>query len=311
MNKIFVHEPVLLQEVIEHLNINADGNYVDATFGRGGHSRAILENLGPQGRLIALDRDLDAVAVAKERFADEPRFEIFHAAFSELKTVLTDLNLAGKVSGILLDLGVSSPQLEDVARGFSFSKEGPLDMRMDKTQKQTAATWLNKAREEEIADVIKTYGEERYARRIAKAIVTERKNNAIETTKQLTRIVTKACPTRERDKSPATRTFLAIRIFINKELEEVKQVLPQAVDVLKKGGRLCVISFHSLEDRIVKRFMREQARGPIVPKHIPLTQGVPNPRLSIIQRVIRPSPDEMLKNPRARSALLRVGEKVV
>ena len=305
------HKTVLLQEAVDALAIRADsrraeGSYVDATFGRGGHSRLILERLGAHGRLIALDRDPQAVAAAT-RISDA-RFCAVHASFAELAGVLERLGLEG-VDGVLLDLGVSSPQLDDAARGFSFRRDGPLDMRMDTSQGQTAAQWLETASEAEIREVIRDYGEERFAKQIAKAIVAARQGGPIVTTGQLAAIVGAAVRTREKSKDPATRTFQAVRIYLNQELAHLSLALPQILELLNPGARLAVISFHSLEDRIVKRFMRDAARAD-VPIRLPLRESeLPQPRLRLIGKPLRASAQEIAANPRARSATLRVAER--
>ena len=300
------HQTVLLEEAIDALAIRADGAYVDATFGRGGHSRLILDRLGPRGRLVAFDKDPEAVAVAT-RISDA-RFSVVHASFAELAGVLDRLGLEG-VDGVLLDLGVSSPQLDDAARGFSFRRGGPLDMRMDTSRGQTAAQWLETASEAEIREVIRDYGEERFAKQIAKAIVAARQGGPVVTTGQLAAIVGAAVRTREKHKDPATRTFQAVRIYLNQELAHLSLALPQILDLLTPGGRLVVISFHSLEDRIVKRFMRDAARAD-VPIRLPLRESeLPQPRLRLIGKPVRPSAEEIAANPRARSATLRVAER--
>ena len=302
------HEPVLRKEAVAALNIRPDGIYVDATFGRGGHARAILEQLGPDGRLLALDRDPQAVASAKQQFADEVRLTIVHAPFSMLGRVVDERGWRGRVNGILFDLGVSSPQLDEPARGFSFRSEGPLDMRMDTTRGESAADWLNRAGEQEIADVLYQLGEERYARRIARAILRTREATPIATTKQLAEIVAGSVPTRERSKDPATRSFQAIRLHINRELDELRETLPQALDVLAPHGRLVVISFHSLEDRIVKQFMRTQEKGKELPLDLPVRHIEIQSRLKVIGKALRADEEEVRRNPRARSAVLRIAE---
>jgi 16S rRNA (cytosine1402-N4)-methyltransferase len=300
------HQTVLLEEAIDALAIRAAGSYVDATFGRGGHSRLILGRLGPRGRLVAFDKDPEAVAVATS--ISDARFSAVHASFAELAGVLERLGLEG-VDGVLLDLGVSSPQLDDAGRGFSFRRDGPLDMRMDTSRGQTAAQWLETASEAEIREVIRDYGEERFAKQIAKAIVAARQRGPVVTTGQLADIVGAAVRTREKHKDPATRTFQAIRIYLNQELAHLSLALPQILDLLTPGGRLAVISFHSLEDRMVKRFMREAARAD-VPIRLPLRASeLPQPRLRLIGKAVRPSAEEIASNPRARSATLRVAER--
>ena len=298
-----MHEPVLLSEAMEVLALRADGLYVDGTFGRGGHSHAILERLGPTGRLIALDRDPAAEGAA--RAIRDPRFTFVRASFSALADVLA----GRKAHGMLFDLGVSSPQLEDPGRGFSFRHDGPLDMRMDPQTGEPAAAWLARAEEQQIREVIRDYGEERFAKQIAAAIVAARRREPILRTRQLADLVAKAVRTREPRQDPATRTFQALRIHVNRELEEVSLMLPQAAKHLEQGGRLVVISFHSLEDRIVKRFMQAAAR-PVVPRRLPLREAeMPQPALRIVGRPVRPSEQETRRNPRARSAILRVAER--
>lgn len=308
---VYTHRPVMLAEVVEALNIMPEGRYVDATFGRGGHARAIVEKLGPQGRLLALDRDPQAVAEARRFAAKDARVTVAHAPFSSLAQEVARMGWTGQVNGLLLDLGVSSPQLDDASRGFSFRSEGPLDMRMDSGTGASAAEWLALAAEEDIARVLYEYGEERYARRIARAICAAREVDAIVTTRQLAELVAKAVPTRERHKDPATRTFQALRIQINDELSEVSACLDQASEVLAKDGRLAVISFHSLEDRIVKRFMRDAERGPVLPSKLPVrhdesVRGV----FERVGKAQRASGIETSANPRARSAVLRVAQRI-
>ena len=296
-----MHEPVLAHEAIEALAVRPDGVYVDGTFGRGGHSRLILERLGAAGRLIALDRDPQAAEAA--RAIDDPRFTFFKTRFSELSMV------PAGVQGMLFDLGVSSPQLEDPARGFSFRHDGPLDMRMDPEAGMSAAEWLAKAEEEELRGVIRDYGEERFAQQIAAKIVAARRISPIVRTRQLADLVAQAVRTREPGQDPATRTFQALRIHVNRELEEVSLMLPQALERLAPQGRLGVISFHSLEDRIVKRFLQRAAR-PEVPRKLPLKASeMPQPLVRIVGRAQRASPAETRRNPRARSATLRVAER--
>ncbi|PKO68330.1 MAG: 16S rRNA (cytosine(1402)-N(4))-methyltransferase [Betaproteobacteria bacterium HGW-Betaproteobacteria-14] len=302
------HRTVLLEEAVDALAVKPDGVYVDATFGRGGHSRLILERLNGQGRLIALDRDPAAVEAGRQ-IAD-PRLKVIHAAFSDLRAV-QEAEAVERVDGVLLDLGVSSPQLDEAQRGFSFRLDAPLDMRMDTSRGQTAAEWLAQASRQQLAEVIKNYGEERFANAVAKAIVAARAGGAIATTRQLAEIVASAVRTREQGQHPATRSFQAIRIHVNQELEELSLVLPQAVDTLDSGGRLAVISFHSLEDRIVKRFLRDAARPPQLPARLPLRAAeLPPPRLKLVGKPIIPAAAEVAANPRARSAVLRVAERI-
>ena len=302
------HVPVLAKEAIEALAINPDGVYVDGTFGRGGHSRLVLERLSPKGRLIALDRDPDAVSAGKE--IEDARLTLVRAPFSRMADVLDGLGV-DKVDGILLDIGVSSPQLDEAERGFSFRLEGPLDMRMDPDSGMSAAEWIAQADEGEMTEVIKRYGEERFARQIAHAIAAARKVSPIRTTGELAQIVAGAVRKREPGQHPATRTFQAIRIYLNHELEELEAVLPEAVQRLKPGGRLAVISFHSLEDRIVKRFMRDEERGEEPPRGLPVRAADIRPgRLRRAGKAIRAGEEETRANPRARSAVLRVAERV-
>lgn len=305
------HLPILLKEVIEGLAIRANGVYVDATFGRGGHSLAILNYLGPNGRLIALDKDPEAVAMAKKNFSKDSRFSIEQASFAELIGIVKQYDYEGEVNGIVLDLGISSPQLEDPKRGFSFTKEGPLDMRMDTTKGMDAATWINRAQAHEIARILREYGEERYANRIARVIVHEREKKKIMTTTQLAAVIAKANPSREQKKHPATRSFQAIRIFINHELEDLKKVLEQSLGAMSVGGRICVISFHSLEDRIVKQFIQRESQGEKYPPDLPIKEIAIKKRLRKVGSLIRPTAEEVAKNWRARSARLRIAEKVV
>ncbi|GAB4358056.1 MAG: 16S rRNA (cytosine(1402)-N(4))-methyltransferase RsmH [Gammaproteobacteria bacterium] len=304
------HHPVLLEEALEALAIEPAGVYIDGTFGRGGHSRAILQRLGPEGRLLAIDKDPAAVRVAGDELADDQRFTIQRGSYAMLKRMADEAGVTGRVMGLLLDLGVSSPQLDEAERGFSFLKDGPLDMRMDPDGGPSAAEWLASATEREIARVLKEYGEERYARRIARAIANARARSAIRRTQQLAEIVAAANPKWEAGKHPATRTFQAIRIHINRELEELQAALEQAVEVLAIGGRLVVISFHSLEDRLVKRFIQREARGGDLPPDLPLTQEQIPVRLRAVGRAIRPTEAEIDRNPRSRSATLRVAERI-
>lgn len=303
------HQPVMLGEVIQHLAVKPDGIYVDATFGRGGHSAEILKQLGPKGRLIAIDKDPEAVAFAKQRFAGEPRFSIQHGSFAQLQRVIEEQGLMGKIDGIFFDLGVSSPQLDDADRGFSFMRDGKLDMRMNSEAGMDAATYLAKVSEAELVRILFEYGEEKFARRIAKAIVEKRKETPITTTKQLSEIVSAAIPVWQKGKHPATRAFLAIRIEVNHELEDIKQALAQSLEALARGGKLVVISFHSLEDRIVKRFIQDQEKGGDFPRGLPVTQDQIRPRMKRLSRAIMPSVEEISANPRARSAVLRIAEK--
>jgi 16S rRNA (cytosine1402-N4)-methyltransferase len=304
------HQPVLLNEVLQGLAVRPDGVYVDGTFGRGGHAGAILSLLGPEGRLLAMDKDPAAVESAERQFGGDPRFEIEQGAFTMLSRMVAERELGGHINGLLLDLGVSSPQLDDASRGFSFSMSGPLDMRMDPTSGISAAQWLETASERDIAHVLKTFGEERFARRIARSIVATRHTNPLRTTAQLAELIAAAVPVYEQHKHPATRSFQAIRIFINHELDDIRDVLHQVPDVLAPQGRLAVISFHSLEDRIVKRFIRDEFRGEAPPPEFPLAGMDYRPRMRPVGKAIRPGDAEVSSNPRARSAVLRVAERL-
>ena len=302
------HVPVLAQEAVVALAIRPDGVYVDGTFGRGGHSRLILERLGAGGRLIALDRDPDAIRAGESQ--RDARLTLVRSPFSRLAAVLDELG-EKQVAGILLDIGVSSPQLDDATRGFSFRFDAPLDMRMDPGSGLSAADWLATAAEEEISEVIRTYGEERFAKSIARALVAARQNEAIRSTGQLASLIAAAVKRREPGQHPATRSFQAIRIYLNRELEELSAVLPQCVDRLQPGGRLAVISFHSLEDRIVKRFMRDESLGEQAPRRLPIPAAMLKPgRLKLVGRAQHATDAEVAANPRARSAVLRVAERM-
>lgn len=304
------HAPVLLQETVEQLCIRSDGLYVDGTFGRGGHSREILERLGPEGRLLAIDRDPEAVTEGESLAAADERFEIERGNFGELRGLLQKRGWSGRVDGILLDVGVSSPQLDAAERGFSFQADGPLDMRMDPATGQSARDWLNSATEESIRKVLQRYGEERAAPRIARAICARRQERAIETTTDLAELIESVVRRKPGAKHPATKTFQAIRIYINDELTALQAGLAQALDALGPGGRLCVISFHSLEDRIAKRFLRDNARVDPALARLPEVPASAQPRLRLPTRAIRAGDDEVARNPRARSATLRVGERL-
>ena len=311
---INVHKPVLLDEVLEALNIHADGFYIDGTFGRGGHSHEIIKRLGSKGRLLAFDKDPDAVRSVGNKLMQDERFEIVNGSFTMLMQHIKGNEIEEQVSGILFDFGVSSPQLDDAQRGFSFRFDAPLDMRMNPSEGQTVAEWLNHAKETEIANVIYKYGEERASRRIAKTIVNTRVENPITTTRQLADLVRRVIPPRKNGKKsgdihPATKTFQALRIYINRELEEIREVLPQAVNVLCSGGRLVAISFHSLEDRIVKRFMRDQSTPKKYPSELPIMPDISDIQLKLIGKKIRATKQEIDKNTRSRSATLRVAER--
>ena len=304
------HVTVLLNEAVEALISNPDGFYIDGTFGRGGHSALILKQLSPQGRLLAIDKDMAAIATATERFSNDARFAIAHDSFASLKSLVAERGLMGKVQGVLLDLGVSSPQLDEAERGFSFMQDGPLDMRMDQTRGQSAADWVNTASEDEIAWVLKEYGEERFAKRMARALVNERQKNPFSRTGHLAEVIKAANPAWEKGKHPATRAFQAIRIQVNRELEDLETVLVQALEVLAPGGRLVVISFHSLEDRLVKRFIRQQEQGDPVPKGLPLREEQLHKTMRSLGKAIKASDAEVDENVRSRSAVMRVAEKL-
>jgi 16S rRNA (cytosine1402-N4)-methyltransferase len=305
-----VHQAVMLEEAISALNIKSDGIYLDATYGRGGHTRAILARLGPKAKLLVMDKDPQAIADALLLAASDPRVEVFAGSFSEISNFCTQKNVMQRVDGILFDLGVSSPQLDESERGFSFMREGPLDMRMDPTTGVSVAQWLATAKENDIAQVLKDLGEEKFSKRVANAIITYRQNNPIITTRQLANIVSEAIPFKEKNKHPATRSFQALRIFINRELEDLSAALAQVLAVLAPFGRLAVISFHSLEDRIVKQFIAQQARGDDFPQRMPIKHLDLKPKLRSIGKAIKPTDQEINFNVRARSAVLRVAEKL-
>lgn len=303
------HVPVLLGPVLEGLKIKPDGCYVDGTFGRGGHSREILKQLGSGGRLIAIDRDPQAIASAPVSLTDDPRFELVRGEIAQLKTIISERGLDGRVDGLLFDLGVSSPQLDEAERGFSFMRDGPLDMRMDPDSGTSASEWLATVDERELKQVLRKYGEENNAVRIARAIVRAREAAPVSRTAQLARIVEEASPRRGQRIHPATRTFQAIRIAVNKELEQLEAVLRQSVDVMRQGARLCVISFHSLEDRIVKRFMREASRETEQYRGMPDVPEEFRPKLRTVGKAISATDLEIDANRRARSAHLRIAER--
>jgi 16S rRNA (cytosine1402-N4)-methyltransferase len=304
------HQPILLAETLIALKVQPNGVYLDATFGRGGHTAAILEQLGPQGRLLALDRDPAAEQCAAMRFGADPRFTFVRTAFSCVDQVVKEYGWMSQIAGVLLDLGVSSPQLDDPDRGFSFSQDGPLDMRMDPDTGYSAAAWLHRVSESKLEQVLTEFGEERFHRRVAHALIEARQAAPITRTAQLAAIVAAAVPTREPGKHPATRTFQAIRIAVNDELQELKAVLTGILPALAPGGRLAVLSFHSLEDRVVKRFLREQARGRELPLDLPVMGAAEGMTLRLIGRAIRAGAVEIASNPRARSAVLRIAERL-
>ncbi|PAY02756.1 16S rRNA (cytosine(1402)-N(4))-methyltransferase [Pseudoalteromonas sp. HM-SA03] len=310
MSEEFKHISVLMTETLDALAINPEGIYIDGTFGRGGHSGEILKRLST-GRLQAIDQDPQAIKAA-EKFADDARFSIARSRFSQIKSVAEQAGILGQVDGILLDIGVSSPQLDDADRGFSFMKDGPLDMRMDPDSGRSAAQWLAEAELEEMVFVIKKYGEEKFATRIARKVIEVREHTAITTTAQLAQLIDEAVPVKDKHKHPATRTFQAIRIYINSELEEIQTALQASLEVLKPGGRLVVISFHSLEDRIVKQFIKKQSKGEAIPRGLPLTdeQLKQNLTLKAVGKAVKPSDAEIAQNPRSRSSVLRVAEKL-
>ena len=311
MEPQITHHAVLLEEAVKALVINPDGFYIDCTFGRGGHSRAILEQLSDKGRLLGFDKDPQAIEVAMTLKQQDARFDIVHDSFSLLKQEVVQRGLEGKVTGILMDLGVSSPQLDQAERGFSFMHNGPLDMRMNTSKGVTAAQWIANTKEDDMVWAFKAYGEERYAKRIARAIVSKRAEMAIETTKQLATIISEAHPRWEKHKHPATRCFQAIRIAINSELDDLQATLVQSLDSLAIAGRLVVISFHSLEDRIVKRFIQEQEKGQDFPAGLPITEDMINGRMKKVGKFIKAGEEELERNNRARSAVMRVAEKLL
>ncbi|BES72686.1 16S rRNA (cytosine(1402)-N(4))-methyltransferase RsmH [Marinobacter nanhaiticus D15-8W] len=302
------HLSVLLEEAVEAMVADASGRYVDGTFGRGGHSRQVLARLGEHGELIGIDKDPEAISVGEQLASEDRRFHICHGSFAELDRFVADAGWGG-ISGMLMDLGVSSPQLDDATRGFSFMRNGPLDMRMNPQQAPSAAEWLNTAKEKDIADVIWRYGEERFSRRIARAVVERRVEEPLATTRELAELVSAAVPRKEKHKHPATRTFQAVRMFINRELDDLEAGLKLAAHLLEPGGRLVVISFHSLEDRMVKRFMRDLARGPQLPRGLPVTADQAESDFRLIGKAIKAETDEVTDNVRARSAVMRILER--
>ncbi|AUD78280.1 16S rRNA (cytosine(1402)-N(4))-methyltransferase [Kangiella profundi] len=304
------HDSVLLNEAVEALVIDPNGIYIDCTFGRGGHSRAILSHLSQEGRLVGFDKDLQAIAVGEQLQQEDHRFSIVHESFSLLEQEVSKRGWVGEVTGVLMDLGVSSPQLDQAERGFSFMQDGPLDMRMDTTRGQTAAQWVANTDEEDMVWTFKTYGEERYAKRIARAIVEKRAKTPITRTKELADIISEAHPRWEKHKHPATRCFQAIRIAVNRELDDLRDTLEQALNILKVGGRLVAISFHSLEDRIVKQFIQRQEKGQDFPPGLPITEDMINRRMKKVGKFTKAGESELERNVRARSAVMRVAEKL-
>lgn len=308
-NAEYQHITVLLNEAVDALAVREDGIYVDGTFGRGGHSRLILSRLGSQGRLIVFDKDPQAIEAAQKLAEQDGRVTVVHDGFSSFQTTLDRLGIE-EIDGALFDLGISSPQIDDGARGFSFRFDAPLDMRMDPTRGMSAAEWIATASEQDLHEVIKNYGEERFSRQIARAIVAQRTESPIDTTRKLAQLVAQNVRTRERGQDPATRTFQAVRIFINRELEEVEAVLPQVMGRLKQGGRLAVIAFHSLEDRLVKQFVKKYSQHPPLPRWAAVKEAdLPLPPLKAVGKAIKPGVEETASNPRARSAVLRVAER--
>ena len=304
-----VHIPVLKREALDALNIQRGGTYVDATLGRAGHAQSIAESIGDSGRLIAIDRDPRAIELGEQVFAQDSRVQILHGEFNQMKRLISDNTDIQFLDGVLMDLGVSSPQLDQAERGFSFMRDGALDMRMDPTHGESAAQWLEKVEERDLMMVLFDLGEEKFARRIARAIVEARTEAVIDSTLQLVAIIEQAIPKKEKNKHPATRTFQAIRLHVNQELFQVSSALPQAVELLSEGGRLAVISFHSLEDRIVKRFIRELSTPNLPPKNIPVSEDAYLTPLKAIGKAIKPSKQEVLDNPRSRSSVLRVAQR--
>jgi 16S rRNA (cytosine1402-N4)-methyltransferase len=304
------HTTVLLHEAVDALVIDPDGFYVDGTFGRGGHAAELLSKLSPQGSVVAIDKDPQAIAEGQVRFSEDTRLQLVHGTFADLSEIVAQMGKTGELSGVLLDLGVSSPQIDQAERGFSFMRDGPLDMRMDTSKGLSAAEWIASADEQEIARVIKEYGEERFARRMASAVVKEREKTPITRTVQLAGILAAAHPAWERGRHPATKAFQAIRIFINRELDDLEALLAQIIDTLKVGGRLVVISFHSLEDRRVKRFIRDQEQGIKLPKNLPIRDVDRGVRLIKVGKAVKPAVSEVDGNVRSRSAVMRTAERV-
>lgn len=309
METLYGHVSVLLEEALDGLAVRPGGLYIDGTFGRGGHSRAVLARLSDEGRLIGFDKDPEAIRVGAQLAAEDGRFVVIQSSFADMAQALRQRGLHGQVDGVLLDLGVSSPQLDDAERGFSFMHDGPLDMRMDPTSGQSAAEWINSAAEEDIATVLKEYGEERFAKRMARAVTTRRTQQPFTRTGDLAEVLKEANPAWEKHKHPATRAFQGIRIFINRELDDLADGLKAALEVLAPGGRLAVISFHSLEDRMVKLFMRQEAKGVPLPRDLPIRAADIQVSINLVGKAIKPSAAEVAANPRARSAVLRIAEK--
>ena len=307
---VMQHQSVLLEQSVAALVRDRNGFYIDGTFGRGGHSRRILEELSEQGRLLVIDKDPQAIAKAEALAAEDNRVSVYHGSFEALQKALPDQAIQGQVAGVLLDLGVSSPQLDDAQRGFSFSKDGPLDMRMNTATGITAEAWLKHVEEKTLADVLYQFGEERFSRRIARVIVREREQQPITSTLQLAEMIKQAHPKWEKHKHPATRSFQAIRIFINNELGDLQRALIEILEILAIGGRMVVISFHSLEDRLVKQFMQKQVKGGDYPVDLPITQDQLNPRLKLLGKAVKVSDEEIAENVRSRSAVMRVAEKI-
>jgi 16S rRNA (cytosine1402-N4)-methyltransferase len=306
----YTHTPVLTNEILHGLNLQPDGIYIDCTFGRGGHSKAILQHLSEQGRLFAFDKDPEAISAINKTMLADHRFSLQQGSYTMLGQLVKENGIQGRINGILFDLGVSSPQFDDPDRGFSFQYDAYLDMRMDNSIGVTASDWLNSAEQKEISDVLFQYGDERFAKKIARSIIKARQDKPITRTHQLADLVASVIPVREKDKHPATRTFQAIRILINDELNDLKEVLGQTIEALAPGGRLLFISFHSLEDRLVKRFIRDESKGDYFPPDLPITQNVLKPRLKAVGKAIYPTQDEIKNNPRARSAVLRIAERI-
>lgn len=311
MDKELLHKTVLLREAVDALDIEDSGIYIDGTFGRGGHSSEVLRRLGLHGRLLVVDKDPQAIKTAEELCNKDERCVMYHGSFADVLEVIESQGWKGKVNGILLDLGVSSPQLDEAQRGFSFLRDGPLDMRMDSTKGETAAQWLSTATAKDIAVVLKEYGEERFAKRIAASIVEQRELSPIETTLQLSNLIEKAIPRKEKNKHPATRSFQAIRIFINRELDDLKRCLELGLEILAPGGRFVVISFHSLEDRIVKRFFRDKSKVCDLPPGVPVIPEGLKPKMKLVGKAVKPGVDEVSGNARSRSAVMRVAEMLV